>query len=234
MQTGFVGLEIDGGEYGGPPNSGGITGAGTGDAGDTGGNGDIDGAGAGTGGKRRGRPKKGGQLAGEVAARPVEIPIEPVKPAAKRRSKSASLASAVDATVAGVFNITAVLTSHRHWLKDAEEVKPITEPINAWMDQLPAKQLKAFEERICPILLGVGLATVLVPDIVLEMKIRASNRHPARPEAEAGNGHYRSEAGSYPIFGRGYDGRREGFQPSQPAADDGDGGRPPEIPGIPF
>lgn len=153
--------------------------------------------------------------------------------AAKRKAKSASLQSAIEAVVAGTFNLTAVLTMHEHWLKDAEEVRPITDPLNAWMDRLPAKQLKAFEEKICPILLGVGLATVLVPDIVLEVKIRESIRRASRAEAGTDGSHIAPQAHPYrgpDLPGPGGNGQYGGGRESK---DERDASRPPQIPGYP-
>lgn len=135
--------------------------------------------------------------------------------------------------MAGTFNLTAVLTMHKHWLKDAEDVRPITDPINAWMDQLPAKQLKAFEEKICPILLGVGIATVLIPDIVLEAKIREGTRRTARAEAAAYASPFAAEAHPYraPEYPPpGGNGRYSGTGQSE---DERDASRPPQIPGYP-
>ncbi len=133
----------------------------------------------------------------------------------------------------GVFNLTAVLTKHAHWLKDAEEVKPITEPLNSWIDQLPVRQLKAVEANLCPILLGVGLATVLLPDIILEMRIRESHRRPVG-EAPEGAGRPLATQGGLTVV----DGRPapagNGRTPSDGGSEDERHlGMPPAIPGVP-
>jgi hypothetical protein len=79
----------------------------------------------------------------------------------------------VETTVVGLFGLVAVATAHEHWLKDKVDVAPITGPLNAWIDQLPAKTLKRLEANLAPALFVVGLATVVGPDAVMEMRLRA-------------------------------------------------------------
>ena len=55
---------------------------------------------------------------------------------------------------------------------ERQDVMAITGPLNAWIDQLPAKTLKKLEANLAPALFVVGLATVVGPDVVLEMRIR--------------------------------------------------------------
>jgi hypothetical protein len=85
----------------------------------------------------------------------------------------------VETTVVGLFGLVAVATAHEHWLKDKVDVTPITGPLNAWIDQLPAKTLKRLEANLAPALFVVGLATVVGPDAVMEMRLRAQQN--ARP-----------------------------------------------------
>jgi hypothetical protein len=158
---------------------------------------------------------------------------EPKAPASKKRSKTANIERAVNGLTVGAFNMVGLFTQHRHWMKDAEDVVPITDPINAYIDGLPAKTQKALEERIIPISLAGGLLEVLIPDIIMEMRIRANHRHIARSQAE---GHARgydiptqestgdpATFGSQPGNGRG------------PSPADGDDlSRPPRLPGVPF
>lgn len=82
----------------------------------------------------------------------------------------------MNGAVVGAFGLVAVATGHEHWLKEHPEVVPITDPLNAYIDSLPAKTLKKLEKNLAPCLLVVGCATVVVPDVVLEMKIRAANK----------------------------------------------------------
>jgi len=73
----------------------------------------------------------------------------------------------------GLFGLVAVATGHEHWLKEREDVLPITGPLNAWIDQLPAKTLKRVEKNLAPALFAVGCAIVVGPDIAVEMRERA-------------------------------------------------------------
>lgn len=91
----------------------------------------------------------------------------------------------------GLFGLVAVATAHEHWLKDKVDVAPITGPLNAWIDQLPAKTLKRLEANLAPALFVVGLATVVGPDAVMEMRLRAQQNTratvsgPRRPQPPA-------------------------------------------------
>lgn len=161
--------------------------------------------------------------------------MEPAKTGKKGGKKSPNLDMAVRGITVGAFNLTATLTMHEHWLKDAPDVAPITEPICAWLDQLPARQLKAIEERIIPVLLAVGIAEVLIPDIVLEVKLRALHRRSARLEAEG-------QGSRGPFAPEGGPGLRPEYR--HPTANGhgaegaagpvgSDDSRPPRIPGFP-
>jgi hypothetical protein len=86
----------------------------------------------------------------------------------------------VETTVVGLFGLVAVATAHEHWLKDKVDVAPITGPLNAWIDQLPAKTLKKLEANLAPALFVVGLATVVGPDAVMEMRLRAHSQQNSR------------------------------------------------------
>ncbi len=94
----------------------------------------------------------------------------------------------VETTVVGLFGLVAVATSHEHWLKDRPEVVAITGPLNAWIDQLPAKTLKKLETNLAPCLFVVGLATVVGPDVVMEMRIRAAIKNAHRSVSEPQGG----------------------------------------------
>jgi len=83
--------------------------------------------------------------------------------------------------VVGMFGLVAVATAHEHWLKDREDVVAITGPLNAWIDQLPAKTLKKIEANLAPTLFVVGLATVIGPDAVVEMRIRYEQKRAVNP-----------------------------------------------------
>jgi len=76
----------------------------------------------------------------------------------------------------GLFNLVAVATQHEHWLKDKEDVIPITGPLKAWVNELDAKTLKRNEKNLAPTLFVVGVATVAGPDAVAEMRIRAQEK----------------------------------------------------------
>jgi len=94
--------------------------------------------------------------------------------------------------------LVAVATGHEHWLKERDDVIPVTGPLNAWIDQLPAKTLKKLERNLAPTLFVVGLATVVGPDIVLEMRLRALAKNASRPIPRSpGQGQ-----GAYPPAGR--------------------------------
>ena len=82
----------------------------------------------------------------------------------------------VETTVVGLFGLVAVATDHAHWLKDREEVIPITGPLNAWIDSLPSKTLKRIEKNLAPCLFAIGCAVVAGPDIAMEIKIRARDK----------------------------------------------------------
>lgn len=150
-----------GGDSGGGGYGAGEPGAGTGAF--------AGGSGDGAGGKRkRGRPRKA----------PVELLGEPVNPTltektGRGRKRGPDLGVLVDTTVVGLFGLVAVATGHEHWLKDREEVMQITGPLNAWIDQLPAKTLKKVEKNLAPCLFAVGCAIVIGPDVALEMRLRA-------------------------------------------------------------
>lgn len=109
-----------------------------------------------------------------------EVPVEikrptltdPDKPARGGRKRGPDLTVLVETTVVGLFGLVAVATAHEHWLKERADVMAITGPLNAWIDQLPSKTLKKLEKNLAPCLLVVGMATVVGPDLVLEMRIR--------------------------------------------------------------
>lgn len=96
---------------------------------------------------------------------------------AKRGRKSGpDLGVLIDTTMVGLFGLVAVATGHEHWLKERDDVIPVTGPLKAWVDQLPSKTLKRLEKNLAPTLLVVGLATVLGPDLVVEMKLREQDK----------------------------------------------------------
>ena len=97
----------------------------------------------------------------------------------KGRKTGPDLGVLIDTTVVGLFGLAAVATGHEHWLKEREHVIPITGPLKAWVDQLPSKTLKRLEEKLAPTLLVVGLATVVGPDVIAEVKLRAYERSQA-------------------------------------------------------
>ena len=144
---------------------------------------------------------------------------------------------AVRGITVGAFNLTAVLTQHAHWLKDTERVAPITEPVIAWIDQLPARQQKAIEERIIPVLLAVGISEVLIPDIVLELRLRNAARYRRAsgqsPDSQ-GDASVSAEGGPgvYPEYGPAANPGGGLTNGQSPSGDDD--GRPPRIPGVPF
>ena len=93
---------------------------------------------------------------------------------------------------------------------------------------------EAIEERIIPVLLAVGIAEVLIPDIVLEFKLRARERHLARLQAETG-GRPVAPEGGFGLRPEYRDPTANGHGPGGPAgAVSGDDSRPPQIPGVPF
>lgn len=161
---------------------------------------------------------------------------EPELPRPKKgRRNQQNLDKVVEAVCVGAFALTAYGTGHAHWLKDKEDVKPITDPLNAWVETLPVKMLKNIEKNLCPVLLAIGLGTVIGPDLILEMKLRAQGRrNPLGPEgpigglrspfADAGRPDVRPGGGT--ITGNGA--RSEGRQ----SEIDRDPSYPPIIPGI--
>jgi len=76
----------------------------------------------------------------------------------------------------GLFGLVAVATAHEHWLKERDDVVPITGPLKAWVDQLPAKTLKKLEQNLAPALLVAGMAIVLGPDVFAEVRIREQEK----------------------------------------------------------
>lgn len=130
--------------------------------------------------KRKRRTKAEMQAARTAAGLTVEeVPVEIKRPtltdpekAARGRKKGPDLTALVETTVVGLFGLVAVATAHEHWLKERADVMAITGPLNAWIDQLPSKTLKKLEKNLAPCLLVVGVATVVGPDLVLEMRIR--------------------------------------------------------------
>ena len=103
----------------------------------------------------------------------------------------------------GLFGLVAVATAHEHWLKERADVVAITGPLNAWIDQLPSKTLKRLEKNLAPALLVVGVATVVGPDIVLEMRLRDTKRARfAVPQSQPGSapaGSFGYEAAGGPV-----------------------------------
>lgn len=93
----------------------------------------------------------------------------------------------IDTSVVVVFAITAVATGHEHWLKEHNEVLAITDPLNAWIEQLPPRKLKALEANICPLLFAAGVVSVVVPDIAQEMAIRNANHGNAKGQEIPGS-----------------------------------------------
>jgi hypothetical protein len=70
-------------------------------------------------------------------------------------------------------------------LKEKADLVPITGPIKSYIDGLPSKKLKQWEGRIAPTLLVLGTATVIGPDIAMEVRIRAEKSKrlvPAPPQ----------------------------------------------------
>lgn len=130
----------------------------------------------------------------------------------------------VETTTVGLFGLVAVATAHEHWLKDKVDVQAITGPLNAWIDQLPAKTLKKLEQNLAPTLLVVGLATVVGPDLVLEARIRAANKNARRAVPAQGRGQttllYPPAGGPQPVSGspNGASGRTGEWADAIPAA----------------
>ena len=104
---------------------------------------------------------------------------EPVRPTltddkpSRGRKRGPDLSVLVDTTIVGLFGLVAVATGHEHWLKERDDVLPMTGPLNAWIDQLPAKTLKRVEKNLAPALFAVGCAIVAGPDIAMEIRLRA-------------------------------------------------------------
>src|SRR5689334_4627226 len=122
---------------------------------------------AGTGGgKQRGRPRKDRELVREVPGPTL------TEPEGKNRSKSPDFKVLIDTTIVGLFGLVATATAHEHWLKERDDVLPITGPLKAWVEQLPPKTLKAMEKRMAPTLFVIGCAVVVGPDVVMEMRTR--------------------------------------------------------------
>jgi hypothetical protein len=78
--------------------------------------------------------------------------------------------------VVGLFGLVAVATAHEHWLKERDDVLPITGPLKAMVEQLPPKTLKKLEKNLAPAMVVVGIATVIGPDAVAEMRLRAEDK----------------------------------------------------------
>ena len=109
-----------------------------------------------------------GEVVGPTLARP--------KGEKRGRKSGPDLGVLIDTTVVGLFGLVAVATAHEHWLKERDDVIPITGPLKAWVDQLDSKTLKRIEKSLAPTLFVVGCATVIGPDIMVEMKERAKSR----------------------------------------------------------
>jgi len=78
--------------------------------------------------------------------------------------------------VVGLFGLVATATAHEHWLKEQGDVLPITGPLKAMVEQLPPKTLKKLEKNLAPTLVVVGIAVVVGPDAVAEMRLRAEDK----------------------------------------------------------
>jgi hypothetical protein len=110
------------------------------------------------------------------------------------RKRGPDLSVLVDTTIVGLFGLVAVATGHEHWLKERDDVLPMTGPLNAWIDQLPSKTLKKLEKNLAPALFAVGCAIVVGPDIAAEMRLRALAKKPvltvSRPQGAHSPGDY--------------------------------------------
>jgi hypothetical protein len=104
-----------------------------------------------------------------------EVPRSQVKNVGGKK-KGPNLGALIDTTIVGLFGLVATATAHEHWLKERDDVIPITEPLKAWVDQLPAKTLKKLEANLAPTLFVVGLATVIGPDAIAEVRLRAEEK----------------------------------------------------------
>jgi hypothetical protein len=100
------------------------------------------------------------------------------KPRGGGRKRGPDLSVLVDTTIVGLFGLVAVATGHEHWLKERDDVVPMTGPLNAWIDQLPSKTLKKLEKNLAPALFAVGCAIVVGPDIAAEVRLRAIAKKP--------------------------------------------------------
>ena len=105
------------------------------------------------------------------------------------KKQGPNLGALVDTFTVGLFGLVATATGHEHWLKEREDVIPITDPLKAWIDTLPSKTLKKLESKLAPTLFVVGLATVVGPDAIAEVKLRAEEkrfRHFTAQQAQRG------------------------------------------------
>ena len=88
------------------------------------------------------------------------------------------------AALCTIFNSIEVATQHPHWHKEAEDLEPVVGPLCRMIEQLPKSTLKAFEKRFNGLMLCGGVAFLVVPDTIAEVKIRQYERAIAKEEKE--------------------------------------------------
>lgn len=112
----------------------------------------------------------------------------------------------------------------------------MTDPINAYIEEnLTTKQVKALEAKVLPALIALGVAEVLIPDIVLEWRIRESARRAVRTQAQGGSPHLHTVAGGAPGVPGAGDSQRNGrYGSGGGAQSESDLSYPPPIPGQHF
>jgi len=134
--------------------------------------------------KRRGRRPKAPVADVGIATGVLEEVSAPLEEQAgkKRRMKNKSPALGVlcDMGLLLSFRGTAAFTGHPHWIKQPQQIKVASEPLQAYLESLPKGTTKFLEEKGLPILFFVGLASLVIPDVETEIAIRQYEREVAR------------------------------------------------------
>jgi len=98
-----------------------------------------------------------------------------------------------------VFGGIAVLTTHKHWTKTTDKVKPISEPLTEWINSMDPGTVEMLQKYMLPMSVFTGIVAVATPDVMVELEFRKLKRQammggilippptpPAQPSAAQG------------------------------------------------
>ena len=130
--------------------------------------------------RKRGRPRKmaAGQPEPPVEP-PLDAPMPPRSEEAKTDVKSAPTPSqawkldgdTIGYGVCAVFGAIATATQHNHWLRDLEQVRPISDPLQRMFAKMPAAKRKQVMQILDPGILIAGIYQVAGPSIAAEIEL---------------------------------------------------------------